>query len=175
MAGAVRLRQFAALGAIALLAACGRIIPESRIPVSLPPVATPALTSALLAGVKPGPSFASLGVGTGDATAALASFRESCPRLLTRTDASGLTRAADWQAACTAAATWPGSSAPGFFATWFETARIGDGKAFVTGYYEPEIAGTRTRQPGFDAPVYRLPPDLVRGWPDEIQIGRAHV
>ena len=39
---------------------------------------------------------------------------------------------------------------------------MGDGKAFVTGYYEPEIAGVRTRQPGFDVPVYALPPDLVR-------------
>ena len=39
---------------------------------------------------------------------------------------------------------------------------MGDGKAFVTGYYEPEIAGVRTRQPGFDIPVYAVPSDLVR-------------
>ena len=39
---------------------------------------------------------------------------------------------------------------------------MGDGKAFVTGYYEPEIAGVRLRQPEFDVPVYRMPPDLVR-------------
>ena len=39
---------------------------------------------------------------------------------------------------------------------------MGDGKTLVTGYYEPEIAGTRTRQPGFDIPVYRVPPDLER-------------
>jgi membrane-bound lytic murein transglycosylase A len=54
-----------------------------------------------------------------------------------------------------------------FFETYFETARIGDGKSFVTGYYEPEIAGQRVRAPGFAVPVYGLPTDLVRGWPDE--------
>ena len=43
-----------------------------------------------------------------------------------------------------------------------------DGTAFATGYYEPEIAGSRTRRPGFDAPVYSLPPELERGWPDEV-------
>ena len=55
----------------------------------------------------------------------------------------------------------------GFFERWFETARIGDGKSFVTGYYEPEIAGQRTRAPGFEVPVYRLPDDLVRAWPED--------
>ena len=39
--------------------------------------------------------------------------------------------------------------------------QVGDGNAFVTGYFEPEIAGSRTRQPGFEVPVYRKPPDLV--------------
>jgi membrane-bound lytic murein transglycosylase A len=38
---------------------------------------------------------------------------------------------------------------------------VGDGKAFATGYFEPEIAGCRTRQPGCEVPVYRKPPDLV--------------
>jgi membrane-bound lytic murein transglycosylase A len=44
---------------------------------------------------------------------------------------------------------------------------VGEGNAFVTGYYEPEIAGSRTRRPGFDVPVYAMPPDLVRAWPAE--------
>jgi membrane-bound lytic murein transglycosylase A len=34
--------------------------------------------------------------------------------------------------------------------------------AFATGYFEPEIAGVRQRQTGFDVPVYATPPDLVR-------------
>ena len=38
-----------------------------------------------------------------DAAAALGSFRESCPKLTARSDASGLTRPADWAPACAAA------------------------------------------------------------------------
>ncbi len=160
------MRGFGALALVALLGACGRLIPESRVPAPRP-TPSPVTTSALLAGVKPGPAFATLGVSQADAVGALASFRESCPRLIARTDSSGLTRADDWRQACTAAASWPASTAPRFFETMFETVRVGEGKAFATGYYEPEIAGVRTRQAGFDVPVYRLPPDLVRGWPEE--------
>jgi membrane-bound lytic murein transglycosylase A len=121
----------------------------------------------VLAGVRPGPSIASLALAPGDAAAALASFAESCPKLLRRADASGLTRVEDWQPACSVASGWPRSDAPRFFAEQFEAAVVGDGAAFVTGYYEPEIAGSRTRRPGFDVPVYAMPADLVRAWPAE--------
>ena len=97
-----------------------------------------------------------------DAAAAIASFRESCPRLLARVDTSGLTRAGEWKPACEAAAIWPAADAPTFFERWFETVRVAEGKAFATGYFEPEISGVRRRQPGYDVPIYRLPPDLVR-------------
>jgi len=108
-----------------------------------------------------------LGLGTDDARTALTSFRGSCSRLTARADVSGLTKPDDWKPACAAASRWPESEAGQFFATWFETAKIGDGKAFVTGYYEPEIAGVRTRQPGYDVPVYAVPPDLVRARPGD--------
>ncbi len=151
--------------ALALLASC-RAIPPGERPTPAPtPLPTP--PTALLAGVRAGPAIASLGLALGDAAAALASFGESCPRLLRRTDASGLTRAEDWQPACAAAASWPRTDAARFFASHFETAVIGEGTTHVTGYYEPEIAGSRTRRPGFEVPVYRLPPDLVRAWPAE--------
>ena len=158
-------RGLAALALVALLGACGRLIPETRVPPT--PTPPPVLTSALLAGVKPGPAIGSLALSAADASGALASFRESCPRLIARTDASGLTRAEDWRQACTAAASWSASTAPRFFEAMFETVRVGEGQAFVTGYYEPEIAGVRAHQPGYDVAVYRLPPDLVRGWPAE--------
>ena len=32
----------------------------------------------------------------------------------------------------------------GFFRDRFDWVRVGDGKAFATGYYEPEIAGSRS-------------------------------
>jgi membrane-bound lytic murein transglycosylase A len=49
----------------------------------------------------------------------------------------------------------------GWFQHNFELVEVGDGKAFVTGYFEPEIAGCRTPQPGCEVPVYRKPADLV--------------
>jgi membrane-bound lytic murein transglycosylase A len=130
-----------------------------------------------LIGARAGPSIADLRLSAPDASAALNSFRESCPRLLTRTDASGLTAAEDWRPACTAAGSWSAGDARGFFDAQFETAQIGEGATHVTGYYEPEIAGSRTRRPGFDVPVYGLPADLVRDWPattpPEQRTGRA--
>ncbi len=147
-------RSLAALLTILLLAACGRLIP----PVTPPPPPGTALS----AGLFRGPDIATLRIDAADAAAALASFRESCPRLLARSDASMLTERADWKPACDAAATWPAAGSAGFFARFFEAVRIGDGNAFATGYYEPEIAGVRRRQPGYDVPVYRMPPDLVR-------------
>ena len=57
--------------------------------------------------------------------------------------------------------------ASAFFRQYFETARIGNGSAHATGYYEPEIAGARRRQPGYDVPVYGLPADLVRARPGD--------
>ncbi|MFC3173208.1 murein transglycosylase A [Novosphingobium bradum] len=159
-----------------ILAAC-TIIPPARPggsalvpgPVAAP---TPAPTSAppptaLSTGIMPGPAVASLPLAGARAPAALRSFAESCRALLARGDGSGLTRPVDWQAPCAAAPGWPAGDAAGFFTRYFETVRVGDGQAFVTGYYEPEIAGARTRQPGFEVPVYRLPPDLVRAWPFE--------
>ena len=139
-----------------------------------PPAATPTPTppslaaNAVSAGLVAGPSFASLRPGAADVSTALAGFRESCPRLLARTDASGLTSGSDWEPACTAARTWPQTDATSFFERYFETVRVGDGAAFATGYYEPEIVGSRTRRAGFEVPVYALPPELERGWPDEI-------
>jgi membrane-bound lytic murein transglycosylase A len=151
------------------LAGCGRIIPEGGLP---PPSVTtpvaPVAANAALAGVALGPTFAALSVSDADARGALASFIESCPRLLTREDASGLTRADDWRGACDAARGWQAARARAFFAEHFTPVQVGDGKAFATGYFEPEIAGSRTRRPGYAVPVYALPFDLVRGWPDDV-------
>jgi len=161
----MRQGAFAALAGLALLAGCGRIIPAPAGIVQ--PPAGVAASTALAAGFIGGPAVASLGIDAADAAAALASFRESCPRLVARDDASGLTRPADWQPACAAASKWPESQAQRFFIQHFETVKVADGRAFATGYYEPEIAGVRTRQPGFDVPVYALPADLVRARPGD--------
>ncbi len=170
---------FAILATI-ILAGCVRLIPEGNPPVTppvTPPVSNPGsdATSAALAGVREGPSIGSLNFTSGDAETALRSFIESCPRLTTRTDQTGLTREVDWQPACVAAPDARGD-AQRFFKNNFETAVIGDGQAFATGYFEPEIAGSRTPLPGY-VPVYGMPNDLERGWPQGVpqsdRTGRA--
>ncbi len=170
------LRKLAAVLLLMTMSACMRIIPGGTEPLPVPTTTSSPVPAALpspppgnaaLLGLSTGPSVASLSLGAGDARGALTAFRTSCAKLLARTDSSGLTRNSDWRPACAAAATWPAAQAPGFFDTWFETVKVGDGKAFVTGYYEPEIAGVRNRQPGFDVPVYGVPPDLVRARPGD--------
>jgi len=129
-----------------------------------PPPAPPATprrvpTKAAEAVLSAGPSIASLDITPERAAAALAAFRLSCPALNRRADTSGLTRPGDWQPACAAAATAADPRA--FFTDRFETLLVAGGSAFATGYYEPEIAGSRTHDPGYDTPVYRRPGDLV--------------
>ena len=157
-------RPAAAAAFALLLASCAGVVPSGRAPG---PVPAPRATTAALAGIKPGPAPGSLGMAPGNARSALSSFITSCPRLTRRPDSSGLTRPEDWQPACSAARSWPANDAAGFFTRWFETAEVGSGQAFVTGYYEPDIAGVRTRQPGFSVPVYARPPDLVRALPGD--------
>ncbi len=147
--------------AVALLSACGRVVPPAAI--SAPPPAT----NAVRLGVSSGPALGSLALTPAMASAALDAFAASCPRLALRPDASGLTVPADWAVPCQAATSWPRSDALRFFAGYFETARVGTGSAYITGYYEPEIAGARDHLPGFDVPIYRLPPDLVRARPGD--------
>lgn len=142
----------------ALLSGCIPLIPQGA---PVPPV-PPRAPNAAMIGTHRGPVAAGLGFSDVNARAALAAFATSCPRLTRRTDASGLTRPEDWGPACAAAAGWPPEDAATFFSRYFETATVARGDALVTGYYEPEIAGVRVRQPGYNVPVYGLPPDLVR-------------
>nr|WP_317892095.1 murein transglycosylase A [uncultured Sphingomonas sp.] len=143
--------------------------PSTALPVRQPVAATPMAPAAVApvagavtaaaSGVLAGP--ASLPITAESAERALAAFRISCPSLVRRTDASGLTQPGDWVAACNAAATVPAGGAMQFFATQFEPAQVGEGRAFATGYFEPEIAGSRRRERGYDVPVYAKPSDLV--------------
>ncbi|KQN07248.1 murein transglycosylase A [Sphingomonas sp. Leaf25] len=133
--------------------------------VPLPPVLgvmpITGATTAAAAGVVAGPPVATLPIIGDTAARALSAFRTSCPSLVRRTDPTGLTRGADWQPACDAARATDPANARAFFARWFETVQVGDGKAFATGYYEPEIHGARTRRSGYETPIYGVPADLI--------------
>ncbi len=180
----MRLLARAALAAsFALLAACATKPappPEAQVPPTAPaPVSPPVL-------VPPPPPVGRNAVETGikleaprvlkadEAQRALAAFRTSCPALIRRTDASGLTQAGDWLPLCTQATTMDPGYAPGFFYYGFDWVKVGDGRAFATGYYEPEIEGSRTPQPGY-VPLYRLPSDLIRCTKADGTTGRGRI
>ena len=159
------------------VSACARVVPPPRpippaprpaptpapvpppVPVP-PPTPTPApdYANALAAGVSAAPSVQ---LGVEEAERAYRAFRLSCRTLTTRQDNSGLTRPEDWREACAGEALTDPAAMARFFERQFEAVQVGDGAAFATGYYEPEIRGCRTRQPGCEVPVYRRPPDLL--------------
>jgi len=161
---------------IALVAACAPPAarrPAPVVPVALPrsdeaPAATPTATpeapeepEAVLPHptVTLGPSFAELnGWTTDDPQAALEAFRRSCPVTTTRTDNSALTQPGDWREACAAPAT---GTARAFFEQHFTPVVVEDGMGLHTGYYEPEIAASRTKSATFRHPIYKRPSDLV--------------
>ena len=172
------------LASLVLLAACAaRPTPPAE--VSAPPTA-PAVTPAPTPITPPPPPIGSNAIATGvvvqpprvlpqdDATRALNAFRLSCPAVKSRVDQSGLTIGTDWQGVCAQAASLDPSFAPGFFYYGFDWVKVGEGKAFMTGYYEPEIEGSRTPQPGY-APIYRAPPDLVRCTKADGTTGRGRI
>ncbi|TZG27844.1 murein transglycosylase A [Sphingomonas montanisoli] len=171
------IRRFClSVAGLATLSACATVVPQPGASTPAPthharptptpaPKPTPSIkpTTAAAAGIARGPAYTQLGVTPTSASAALVAFRLSCPALKRRNDASGLTRAGDWDGACAAAAGWPDSDAPNFFSAQFQTVAVGDGQAFATGYYEPEIAGSREPRLGYEVPVYKKPSDLVEG------------
>jgi len=164
-----RPRLAAAAIALLLLASCvsphgGGVTSQAGPPPPVHPApASPSgnYVNALQAGVRRGPDVASLPIDPVRAAAALDAFRASCASLVRRTDASGLTHAADWQPACTAAVTVSDDQAVGFFRRWFETAQVGEGHLYATGYYEPEIQGSQAPTLGYDVPIYGVPDDMV--------------
>lgn len=172
--------------------ACSTIVPNSGGPVAPPRPAsspmpeqaarpTPAIagtplptapvpadaTNAAGAGVVAAPDSALRGLTAQNAARALVAFRLSCPALMRRTDASGLTMSGDWDAACAAARGWADGDAIRFFGEQLRAVQIGDGRGQATGYFEPEIAGSRTRTARFSTPVYGVPDDLV-----EVDLGQ---
>ncbi|MDH3745155.1 MAG: MltA domain-containing protein [Acidobacteriota bacterium] len=76
-------------------------------------------------------------------------------------------KVADWEPACLEAvkvAAAGASAARVFFEEFFFAAAVSDRDDAVglfTGYFEPTLQGSRSRQAGFDTPLYLRPPELV--------------
>jgi membrane-bound lytic murein transglycosylase A len=173
------LRQAALAATLALLAACAtqpaappELPPPAPFPTPAPAPTPPPPANARAAGVAIVPPAST--IYDEWAVRALQAFRTSCPVLVRRQDASGLAQGADWAPLCAQAATVPPDQAAAFFRDGFDWVRVGNGKAFATGYYEPEIQGSRTPQPGY-VPIYMVPPDLVRCTRPEGTTGRGRV
>ncbi len=114
-------------------------------------------------------SYADLkGWQSDDHPAALSAFRRSCERSRTPPSMRAAPELlAAWQTACAAAKTLPDNDAAAarrFFERQFRPRLLTLGredKGLLTGYYEPELAGSLTPDPGYDTPLYRLPDDLL--------------
>ena len=109
------------------------------------------------------------------AARALSAFRISCPAVVRRRDTSGLALAAEWQELCAEASQVDPTQAAAFFRDRFDWVVVGKGEAFATGYYEPEIRGSRTPVEGISTPIYRTPPDLIRCTRADGQTGRGRI
>ena len=96
-----------------------------------------------------------------DLKPALAAFRRSCDVIDKKPAGEAINdyagTAGDWQKVCARVSDDPRS----FFEKNFTPYRLG-GEGLFTGYYEPEIRGSRLRHDAFQTPVYGLPDDLIR-------------
>jgi len=170
-----------ALGLTLLVAACATRAPApapppapapTPTPTPTPPLPPPPPATAREAGVA---LAAPASLSPADAERALTAFRSSCPVLVRRQDQSGLTTPTDWQAPCAEAASLAVANAVSFFRDRFEWVRVGTGEAFATGYYEPEIQGSRIQAMDYTVPIYAKPDDLVRCTKADGTTGRGRV
>jgi membrane-bound lytic murein transglycosylase A len=66
----------------------------------------------------------------------------------------------DWQALCAVAKSYQSKAARPFFELFFRPVLVEDGNdALFTGYFEPELDGSRTRTGKYRYPLYRMPPE----------------
>ncbi len=102
---------------------------------------------------------------------ALTAFRASCAHMAATLGGSGDAAkyggtSAQWQPACAAAASVPDSDAAAraFFEAYFQPNAIsqnGSANGLFTGYYEPEVRGSRAPGPGYETALLAKPSDLI--------------
>ena len=108
------------------------------------------------------------GWAAGDTRKALDAFRRSCEGIAKRPPSEPMGwrgyagTAVLWLASCNAlpSATVSAADARSFFEKWFVPVRV-DRPAHFTGYYEPELSGSRLPTPRYRVPIYGRPKDLV--------------
>ena len=112
--------------------------------------------------------------GSSDPRLAYQAFQRSCGKLSARADSDGFGGAAgygtvsDWRPACQAALQLTQETPEGtrrFFETWFVPAQAlnrDEAVGLFTGYYEPELNGSRVQNSKFSVPLLLRPKDLVQ-------------
>ncbi len=107
--------------------------------------------------------------------AAVFAFKRSCKKLLRRPGQSPIGAhdvygtADDWRMACDAAEAFSETSSPdnarGFFEAWFQPFAVtseDETEGLFTGYYEPLLRGSKSKNGAYAVPLYLPPEDLVR-------------
>ena len=118
-------------------------------------------------------SFAELqGWTASEPKSALEAFRRSCVALSTRPDDAPLGgvnyagTAGEWRPLCVAASVVSvddPAAIRAFFEAEFVPYRVSQtsGMGLFTGYYEPQLKGSRTKQGPYQTPLYGIPADLI--------------
>jgi membrane-bound lytic murein transglycosylase A len=166
-------RLAAAACLVLLVAGCATAPPPAPLPA--PPVApapAPPPSAAPSPPVVPAPSFATYapvawsalpGWNADRVQDAWPAFRAGCRKLVDEARTREL-----WQPSCTAAEAVDAREQPAvraFYERHFSPyeVRADDGRdrGLVTGYYEPLLAGSRTKTASFRVPLYETPDDLL--------------
>ena len=125
-----------------------------------PPPTPPSQPAVLLKLTRAG--FAELPQWSPQQDAARTAFRKSCAVLTGKPDSTPMGgvgyagTVGDWRGVCAAPQT------PDFFEANFVPYEVSGSDGLFTGYYEGEIAASRTRHGVYQTPVHGLPDDLVR-------------
>jgi len=161
---AAMIRRCAAFAALAALAACETLQPGGK-PAAVPAPAPAAETPT----PKPAAPAPPLRATSWDA---ITGWRDDNPQLAWSAFVAGceaLKSQPQWQSVCAVAAALSEPSRDTlqrFFETNFTPYQVvnadGSDSGLVTGYYEPLLAGSRTRSTRYRYPVYGVPDDLLQ-------------
>jgi len=114
-------------------------------------------------------SFADMpGWAESDFGTALVAFQRSCSALTQKSDSEAMGSYAgtigDWRSLCREAQQTAPQAAKAFFEQNFQPVEVFAGKTKegrFTGYYEPQISGSREKHGAYQTPVYGRPDDLI--------------
>ncbi len=152
---------------IVLLAISAVLLPSTRMAQAASPVLPALFPQAVLEPV----TFAAIsGWSTDTVAPAFTTFRRSCAMMARRGDGASPPRPVftALRATCRRALRLPQHprehAARAFFQREFVPYRIApleQPQGFLTGYYEPEVEGSRVATAAYATPLYRRPPDLI--------------